>query len=55
MANLMARCQNAIPLGVIQCPKYDREDKDEFLVVYDGAPPFPTFHPLCFLNIMPQN
>ncbi|PIL35597.1 hypothetical protein GSI_02325 [Ganoderma sinense ZZ0214-1] len=35
MANLMSRCQNAIPLGVIQCPKLDREDKDEFLVVYD--------------------
>ncbi|KAI1797140.1 hypothetical protein LXA43DRAFT_982888 [Ganoderma leucocontextum] len=35
MANLMSRCQNAMPLGLIQCPKHDRDDKDEFLVIYD--------------------
>ena len=37
MSSLKNRCQNAKPLGLIRCPKYDKDDKDEFLVIYDGT------------------
>ncbi|EJF64968.1 hypothetical protein DICSQDRAFT_159921 [Dichomitus squalens LYAD-421 SS1] len=35
MSSLKNRCQSAKPLGLIRCPKYDKDDKDEFLVIYD--------------------